>query len=76
MDINQLWVADLSLPGPAAGMGDKVAFLPPGYKDKVPAGYRIASSPSNAMLVGVRSLPVNGDVPGAIARIKLEAGRF
>ena len=70
MDINQLWVADLSLPGPAAGMGDKVAFLPPGYKDKVPAGYRIASSPSNAMLVGVRSLPVNGDVPGAIARIK------
>jgi hypothetical protein len=70
MDINQLWVADLGLPGPAAGKGDKVVFLPPGYTGKVPAGYRVASSPSNKMLVGVRSLPVNGDVPGAIARIK------
>ena len=70
MDINQLWVADLGLPGPAAGKGDKVVFLPPGYKDKPPAGYRVATSPSNRMLVGVRSLPVNGDVQGAIARIK------
>ncbi|HEY1782815.1 MAG TPA: DUF1254 domain-containing protein [Roseiarcus sp.] len=70
MDINQLWVADLGLPGPAAGKGDKVVFLPPGYKNASPAGYRAAPSPSNKMLVGVRSLPVNGDVPGAIARIK------
>jgi len=70
MDVNQLWIADLGLPGPAAGKGDKVAFLPPGYKGDVPAAYRIANSPSNKMLVGIRSLPVNGDVPGAIARIK------
>jgi hypothetical protein len=70
MDINQLWVADLGLPGPAAGKGDKVVFLPPGHTGERPAGYRIASSPSNKMLVGVRSLPLNGDVAGAIARIK------
>src|SRR5262252_6924224 len=70
MDVNQLWVADLGLPGPAAGKGDKVAFLPLGYKESPPAGYRVANSPSNKMLVGIRSLPVNGDVPGAIARIK------
>jgi hypothetical protein len=70
MDVNQLWVADLGIPGPAAGKGDKVVFLPPGFKDKPPAGYRAAFSPSNKMLVGVRSLPVNGDVAGAIERIK------
>jgi hypothetical protein len=70
MDINQLWVADLGLPGPAAGKGDKVVFLPPGYKETPPAGYRAAYSPSNKMLVGVRSLPVGGDVPAAIERIK------
>lgn len=70
MDINQLWVADLGLPGPAAGKGDKVVFLPPGYKDKPPAGYRAAYSPSNKMLVGIRSLPVGGDVPKAVALIK------
>jgi hypothetical protein len=70
MDINQLWVADLGLPGPAGGKGDKVVFLPPGYTGNIPDGYRVARSPSMKMLVGVRSLPVNGDVPGAIARIK------
>ena len=70
MDINQLWVADLGLPGPAAGKGDKVVFVPPGYQEKLPTGYRIANSPSYKMLVGVRSLPVNGDVPAAIERIK------
>ena len=69
MDVNQLWVADLGLPGPAAGKGDKVVFLPRGY-DSTPAGYRVANSPSNKMLVGIRSLPVNGDVAGAIERIK------
>ncbi|HEY1922998.1 MAG TPA: DUF1254 domain-containing protein [Tepidisphaeraceae bacterium] len=70
MDINQLWVADLGLPGPAAGKGDKVIFLPPDYAGTPPAEYRIARSTSYKMLMGVRSLPVNGDVPGAIDRIK------
>jgi hypothetical protein len=37
MDVNQLWIADLGLPGPAAGKGDKVVFLRPGYKEKPPA---------------------------------------
>jgi hypothetical protein len=70
MDVNQLWIADLGLPGPAAGKGDKVVFLPPGYEEKPPAGYRVANSPSNTMLVGIRSLPVGGDVPAAIELIK------
>lgn len=70
MDVNQLWIADLGLPGPSQGKGDKVVFLPPGYKDTPPAGYRVAQSPSNTMLVGIRSLPVGGDVPKAIALIK------
>lgn len=70
MDINQRWVADLGVPGPAAGKGDKVVFLPPGYKGEEPKGYRIARSTTYQMLVGIRSLPVAGDVPGAIERIK------
>ena len=70
MDVNQLWIADLGLPGPEQGRGDKVVFLPPGYQGTPPAGYRVANSPSNMMLVGIRSLPVGGDVPGAIERIK------
>lgn len=70
MDINQRWVADMGLPGPDAGKGGKYLLLPPGYKGKVPSGYRTATSTSYRMLVGIRSLPVKGDVAGAIARIK------
>jgi hypothetical protein len=70
MDINQRWVADMGLPGPNAGRGDKIVMVPPGYKGQIPAGYRVANSTSNRMLAGVRSLPVGGDVPAAIARLR------
>jgi hypothetical protein len=70
MDLNQRWVADMGLPGPDAGKGGKHLLLPPGYKGEVPAGYHTATSTTYRMLVGVRSLPVGGDVPAAIERIK------
>ncbi|WP_114238229.1 DUF1254 domain-containing protein [Dyella sp. C9] len=70
MDVNQRWVADMGLPGPDAGRGGKHLLLPPGYKDTVPDGYHVWHSSSNYLLVGVRSLPVGGDVPAAIQRIK------
>ena len=52
------------------GQGGKHLVLPPGYTGKVPAGYHVWKSPTNQVLVGVRSLPVNGDVPGALERIQ------
>jgi hypothetical protein len=70
MDMNQRWVADMGIPGPDAGKGGKHLLLPPGYEGKVPAGYHVATSTSYRMLVGIRSLPVGGDVPAAIERIK------
>lgn len=70
MDINQQWIADLGVPGPAAGKGDKVIFLPPGYRGKVPSGYRVERSSSNMMLVGIRALPAKGDIDGAMALIR------
>ena len=70
MDLNQRWVADMGIPGPDAGKGGKHLLLPPGYKGEVPSGYHTATSTTYRMLVGVRSLPVGGDVPAAIERIK------
>lgn len=70
MDLNQRWVADMGVPGPDAGNGGKHLLLPPGYKGDVPSGYHTSSSTSYRMLVGIRSLPVGGDVPAAIGRIK------
>lgn len=70
MDINQRWVTDMGIPGPDAGKGGKYLLLPPGYTGKIPSGYYKASSTSYRMLAGVRSLPVGGDVPAAVERIK------
>jgi hypothetical protein len=70
MDINQRWLADMGLPGPDAGNGGKHLLLPPGYIGDVPPGYRPARATSFRVLVGARSLPVAGDVAGALARLK------
>lgn len=70
MDINQRWVADMGLPGPDAGKGGKHLLLPPDYQGAVPAsGYYLHKTSSNRQIVGVRSLPVNGDVKAAKERL-------
>jgi hypothetical protein len=71
MDINQRWVADMGLPGPDAGQGGKHLLLPPGYQGAIPgSGYYIHRASSNRQIVGARSLPVEGDVAGAKARLR------
>ncbi|HEY3405615.1 MAG TPA: DUF1254 domain-containing protein [Ohtaekwangia sp.] len=70
MDVNQRWVADMGIPGPDAGKGGKHLILPPGYSGKTPTGYHVWKASSNNLTVGIRSLPVGGDVNGAIERIK------
>jgi hypothetical protein len=71
MDVNQRWVADMGIPGPDAGNGGKHILLPPNYKGAVPAsGYHVWKSSSDNLTVGVRSLPVGGDVKAALERIK------
>jgi len=70
MDINQRWVADMGIPGPDEGKGGKHLILPLDYSGDLPQGYHIWKSTSNRLLVGVRSLPVNGDVKEAIEKMK------
>ncbi|PWB23978.1 DUF1254 domain-containing protein [Flavobacterium sp. HTF] len=70
MDINQRWVADMGIPGPDAGNGGKHLLLPPGYKGTAPSsGYHVWKSSSDNLIVGIRSLPVGGDVKAAMQRI-------
>jgi hypothetical protein len=70
MDINQRWVADMGLPGPDGGNGGKHLLLGPGYTGEVPShGYYVHQASSNRQIVGVRSLPVGGDVAGAKERL-------
>ena len=72
MDVNQRWVADMGLPGPDAGRGGKHLLVGPDYKGALPknGGYYVHRASSNRQIVGVRSLPVEGDVKGAKERIK------
>ena len=70
MDVNQRWVADMGLPGPDAGKGGKHLILPLGYTGTIPSGYHVWKTSSNNLTVGVRSLPVGGDVKAAMERLK------
>ncbi|NML44282.1 DUF1254 domain-containing protein [Ramlibacter sp. G-1-2-2] len=71
MDVNQRWVADMGLPGPDAGQGGKHLLVGPDYRGELPkAGYFVHRASSNRQIVGVRSLPVGGDVPAAKERLK------
>ena len=69
-DLNQRYVMDLGLPGPDAGRGGKHLILPPGYKGEVPKGYYVGAATTNRVMLILRALPVNGDVRGAVARMK------
>ncbi|MFI5435589.1 DUF1254 domain-containing protein [Rhodococcus baikonurensis] len=66
-DLNQLWILDIGLPGPAGPRGGRHLLLPPGYEGDVPDGYYVGRSTTNRVLVLVRAMPVENDVQGAIA---------
>src|SRR5262245_2299055 len=68
LDVNQHWISDLGVPGPDAGKGGKHLILPPEWSGDIPDGYFVGRATSNRVLVGIRSLPVEGDVDGAIER--------
>jgi len=69
-DLNFRWVIDIGLPGPDGGKGGKHIIVPPGYKEQLPADYYAGHSTTNRLSLIVRSLPVNGDLKGAIDRIQ------
>lgn len=70
MDLNQRWVADLGLPGPDAGKGGKHLFLPPDHSGDLPDGYYACPSPTFRVLTGVRAIPHDGDIDGAVELLK------
>jgi hypothetical protein len=67
---HQSWILDMGLPGPDMGKGGKHLILPPGYNGEVPQGYFVGKSPSNKVLIAIRSLPRDGDVKGAMDALR------
>lgn len=69
-DFHFRWMGDMGLPGPDAGKGGKHLLVPPGYTGAVPSGYQLLRSTTNRVFIVVRAMPLGGDVPAAIERIK------
>jgi hypothetical protein len=69
-DLNFRWVIDMGLPGPDAGKGGKHIIVPPDWKGQPPAGYYVGRSTTNLVFLIIRSLPVGGDIKGALDRIQ------
>jgi hypothetical protein len=69
-DHHQGWILDMGLPGPAGAKGGKHLILPPAFKGEAPAGYFSGRSTSNKVLIALRSLPLGGDVQGAMEGLK------
>lgn len=70
-DANQRYVMDMGVPGPDQGKGGKHVILPPGYEGTVPEGHYSGRSSTNRVLVMVRAIPPAGDVPAAVALLKM-----
>jgi hypothetical protein len=70
MDHHQRWILDMGLPGPDEGRGGKHVILPPGYKERLPGGYHVGESNSFKINVGMRAIPVKGDVKGALDALR------
>ena len=77
MDVWQMPLEDVGPAGVDKGKGGKYLILPPGYKDKVPAGYIPLPSDTYEGYAQLRSIPKSGsegDVAKAVAygkRVKL-----
>ncbi|GAF47885.1 hypothetical protein RW1_046_00450 [Rhodococcus wratislaviensis NBRC 100605] len=69
-DLNQLWVMDIGLAGPAKAAGGKHLVIPPGYDGVIPDDVYSGRSTTNRVLVLVRALPQGKDVAGAITLMK------
>lgn len=71
------WVTDVGLTGPDAGKGGKYLFVPPGYEGKLPSeGYFVSKPRTNRLLIFYRAFVKDGDVAGAVKRVKSEANIY
>lgn len=64
-DHHHHWITDLGLTGEDAGHGGKHLILPPGWDRPPPDGYHAAKADTRKVMLGLRVLPVGGDVDAA-----------
>ena len=70
--LDDMWfrhIADYGVSGPDKGKGGKLLIVPPAYKGKVPSGFQVARSRTNAVWAVTRGLAQGGDVSSAAMQL-------
>ena len=70
--LDDMWfrhIADYGITGPDKGKGGKLLIVPPAYKGKVPSGFQVARSRTNAVWAVTRGVAQGGDVSSAAMQI-------
>jgi hypothetical protein len=76
-DADFRWVTDVGLTGPDKGAGGDYLFVPPDYKETLPAdGYHVARPRTNRLIVFYRAFVEKGDISAAVASVKAKAAIF
>jgi hypothetical protein len=71
------WVTDVGLTGPDKGKGGKYLFVPPGYEGDIPSdSYHVAKPLTNRLVMFYRAFVKDGDIQGAVARVKENANIY
>ncbi|MBL3700511.1 DUF1214 domain-containing protein [Leucobacter luti] len=70
LNYDQSWVTDLGVPGRDGGNGGAYLILPPHYDGPVPEEFFVARAQSFKIVVGLRGVPIGGDVAAAIELLK------
>lgn len=65
LDLHQNWLADLGIPGADQGRGGSYVLVPPGWTGEVPTADHAVQSTTYRTVLGVRAIPVGGDLAAA-----------
>lgn len=70
LNYDQSWITDVGVPGRDGGKGGSYLILPPGYDGAIPEGLFLAQAQSYKIVVGLRGVPIHGDVAATIELLK------
>lgn len=70
LNADQSWVADVGIPGSDHGEGGRYLLLPPGAEDVDARGAVVLRPTTRHVIVGLRAVPLGGDVAQATSLIK------
>ncbi|MHA7984265.1 DUF1214 domain-containing protein [Rathayibacter sp. CAU 1779] len=70
LNVDQSWISDMGIPGPEEGRGARHVFVAAGDDTALPEDGFAHQALGNRVVVGLRAIPQNGDVDGAVELLR------